>query len=113
MHYKVLAFDNEFSLAFGNASAQAAEMVIAPGQSEGGPQNRHRGADQWLFVLSGAGEATVEGRILPLSPGALLLIERGERHELRNTGERPLQTLNLYTPPAFAGDGMPLGPGKD
>jgi hypothetical protein len=26
----------------------------------------------------------------------LLLIERGEAHEIRNTGRRPLRTLNFY-----------------
>jgi len=40
-------------------------MVIAPGDAEGGPGNRHRGADQWLFVLSGTGEARIKGRRLP------------------------------------------------
>ena len=32
-------------------------MVLAPGDKEGGADNRHRGADQWLYVLSGSGEA--------------------------------------------------------
>jgi len=26
-------------------------MVIPPGDAEGDPHNRHRGADQWLFLL--------------------------------------------------------------
>ena len=61
-------------------------MVLAPGDAEGGSGNRHRGADQWLFVLSGNGEAIVGGRRHALRAGSLLLIEKKEKHEVRNTG---------------------------
>lgn len=91
---------------------QAAEVVIAPGGSEGDDDNRHRGADQWLFVVSGTGEATVEGRTVQLRRGTLLVIERGERHQVRNTGRTLLKTLNLYYPPAFDAAGDPVGPGR-
>ena len=86
-------------------SMQAAEMVIEPGQGEGGRDNRHRGADQWLYVVAGSGIAVVDGKEQPLRTGSLLLIERGETHEVRNTGNEPLQTLNFYSPPAYDGNG--------
>ena len=76
-------------------------MVLAPGKSEGDPRNRHRGADQWLFVVSGTGVATVNGRKHRLRANTLLLIERGDEHEIRNTGRARLRTLNLYVPPAY------------
>lgn len=84
---------------------QAAQMVIPPGGREGGPDNRHRGADQWLFVASGRGMAIVEGARRALRPGSLLLIERGERHEIRATGRAPLKTVNFYSPPAYTAEG--------
>jgi mannose-6-phosphate isomerase-like protein (cupin superfamily) len=83
-------------------------MVIAPGEAEGGPRNRHRGADQWLFVLSGRGVAKIKGQRYPLRAGSLLLIEHGDRHEIRNTGQTPLKTLNFYSPPAYTRDGNEL-----
>src|SRR5437868_2898490 len=113
MHRKALRFGEGFRVAFKVRDAQAAEMVIAPGDSEGGPDNRHHGADQWIYVVSGSGAAIIEGRRAPLKSGTLLLIERGERHELRNTGRTMLKTVNFYTPPAFDADGAPTGPGKD
>jgi mannose-6-phosphate isomerase-like protein (cupin superfamily) len=112
MQRKHLRFGKGFRVAFANARAQAAEMVIAPGDAEGGPDNRHRGADQWLFVLSGSGTAKVGGRRVALREGTLLLIEKGERHEIRNTGEAPLRTLNVYVPPAYDADGEPLPRGR-
>ena len=112
MKTKQLRFGRGFRVAFDVRRAQAAEMVLEPGGSEGGPDNRHRGADQWLFVVSGTGAAVVEGERVPLKAGRLLAIERGERHEIRNTGRTPLKTLNFYYPPAFDAEGDPKGPGK-
>ena len=80
-------------------------MVLVPGGAEGGSGNRHRGADQWLFVLEGRGTATVNGRRFTLSPGTLLLVERGDAHAVRNTGRRLLKTLNLYVPTAYTPGG--------
>ena len=94
-------FDKQFSVVAGNPRSQAAEMVIAPDEHEGGPDNCHPQSDQWMFVVSGSGEAVIEGKPHPLRSGTLLLIERGERHEIRNTGRHPLRTLNFYVPPAY------------
>ena len=112
MSLKHLRFGKGFHVALSNKRAQAATMVIAPGKSEGGPDNRHKGADQWLFVLSGTGMATVNGHRYPLRGGALMLIERGDEHEVRNTGRTPLRTLNVYVPPAYDTDGDELPAGE-
>lgn len=87
-------------------------MVIEPGDAEGGPTNRHRGTDQWLFVVSGTGTALVNGKRFPLRPATLMLIERRDRHEIRNTGRTLLRTLNLYVPPAYTKSGKELPPAK-
>lgn len=87
-------------------------MVLEPGDAEGDRGNRHRGADQWLYVLSGSGEATVNGRRHPIRRGSLVFIERREKHEIKNTGKALLRTLNLYAPPAYRKDGNPLPRGK-
>lgn len=62
MKLKQLEFQPDFEVIASNQQSQAAVMVIAPGQSEGGPGNRHRGADQWLYVVSGEGAAVVTGK---------------------------------------------------
>jgi mannose-6-phosphate isomerase-like protein (cupin superfamily) len=111
MPAKALRFGKGFSVALINKRAQAATMVISPGDCEGGPDNRHRGADQWLFVLSGKGSAKVGWRTHTLRTNSLLLIQAGTTHEIRNTGRTPLKTLNLYVPPAYtkSGDELPRG----
>jgi mannose-6-phosphate isomerase-like protein (cupin superfamily) len=107
-----LDFDRDFHVALTGARAQVATMTLAPGESTGGPDNRHVGADQWLYVVSGEGEAVVEGETHALRPGTLLLIERGEAHEIRCTGDAPLRTLDFYDPPAYDDDGDPLPAGE-
>ena len=112
MARKQLRFGKGFAVALRNARGQAATMVIPPGDSEGGPRNRDRGSDQWLYVISGTGRATVGGRRQGLRAGTLLLIERGATHEIRNTGRAPLKTLNFYVPPAYTASGEPLPHGR-
>ena len=112
MPRKQLGFGKGFRVSLKNRRAPAATMVLAPRESEGGPDNRHRGSDQWLYVLAGRGQATVNRRPHNLRPGTLLLIERGSTHEIRNTGRTPLKTLNLYVPPAYAPSGDPLPRGR-
>ena len=107
-----LRFGKGFRVTVGNKRAQAAEMVLPPGECEGGPDNRHRGADQWLFVVAGRGLAVVNGKRHVLRAGSLVLIEKGDTHEIRNTGRTLLKTLNLYVPPAYRSDGEELPRGR-
>jgi mannose-6-phosphate isomerase-like protein (cupin superfamily) len=112
MKRKMLRFGKGFRVALGNRRCQAAEMVIEPGSAEGGPQNRHRGADQWLFVVAGTGVAKIKGRRYALKAGTLLLIEHGDQHEIRNNGRANLKTLNIYSPPAYTRSGNELPAAK-
>jgi mannose-6-phosphate isomerase-like protein (cupin superfamily) len=113
MQRKKLRFGKGFRVAIGNERSQAAEMVLEPGDKEGGPRNRHRGADQWLFVVSGTGSAMVNGKRHVLGSGSLLLIEHGDQHEIKNTDDKePLRTLNFYVPPAYTKDGDELSRGR-
>src|SRR5438132_356489 len=112
MKRKTLRFGQGFSVVLGDEHSQAAQMTLGLGETEGGPDNRHKGADQWLFVVSGTGEATINGERIELREGTLVLIQRGDRHEIRNSGRSPLQTLNVYVPPAYTVEGEELPAGK-
>ena len=107
-----LRFGRGFRVGIGNRRSQSAEMVLVRGGCEGGPDNRHRGADQWLFVVSGSGEAIVDGRRHRLDAGSLVFIQRREKHQVRNTGRGLLRTLNFYVPPAYRKNGDPLARGR-
>lgn len=101
MQHTTARLKSDFAVILQNEFAQAAEMVLPVGESTGGPDNFHENSDQWLFVVEGEGSAIVAGEDVPIDRHSLLLIERGEWHEIRNTGETPLRTLNLYVPPEY------------
>lgn len=88
------------------ASLQAAMMVLQPGKSSSDkPENEHPKVEQWLFVISGSGKAKVGSQSAKLKAGSLLLIEKGEPHQITNDGDQPLVTLNFYAPPAYTPKG--------
>ena len=101
-----LTFRPGFRASIGNARSQAAVMVLAAGGKEGGPDNLHQGADQWLLVVEGSGVAIINGHKTPLKPGKILLIEAGDRHETL------LKTVSVYVPPAYRDDENELPAGR-
>jgi mannose-6-phosphate isomerase-like protein (cupin superfamily) len=107
-----IKFQKGFRLSVRNERSQAAVMVLAKGGVEGDATNRHRGADQWLFVVSGTGVAKINGRDADLRAGTMILIERGDTHEIRNTGRSLLKTVSIYVPPAYADEDTELPAGK-
>lgn len=90
-----------FKVLTGTSRSQVAEMVLGPGESTGGPTNNHETSDQWLFVVSGTGIAIVESEEVKLNAGELLLIEKGENHEIINEDDEPLKTFNIYSPSVY------------
>jgi mannose-6-phosphate isomerase-like protein (cupin superfamily) len=57
----------------------------------------HRQAeDEIYYVLSGMGELTLDGTIIPVGPGTAMLTRPGSSHTLRQTGEGDLVILISY-----------------
>lgn len=112
-HIRTGSKRRSFDVLTSTRLAQAAKMSLrAGGASDSRPSNEHPRSEQWLFVLAGTGEAVIQDRSgkvrrIKLGPNSLLVIERGERHQIKNTGRRQLATLNIYVPPAYTGDGEP------
>lgn len=106
-HIKTGNARGRFKVLAGTRDAQAAKMTLLPGgTSDDHPSNEHPRSEQWLFVISGNGVATVgrrkgATRRIPLSENSLLLIEKGELHQIRNTGKKTLSTISFYAPPAY------------
>lgn len=103
----------QFDLLVQTRDLQAAKMTLRPGAtSDDEPSNEHPRCEQWVFVISGTGEASIGKRRsslrrVKLAANSLLLIEKGELHQIKNTGKRSLVTINFYAPPAYDDDGEP------
>jgi mannose-6-phosphate isomerase-like protein (cupin superfamily) len=112
-HLKIGKRRGEFEVLFATRSAQAAMMTLRPGgTSDDDVSNEHPRSEQWVLVLSGTGVATVGRkktslRRVRLAAGSLLVIEKGELHQIKNTGRTELRTFNLYAPPAYDKEGEP------
>src|SRR5438876_907743 len=63
-----------------------------------GPYHHHSNADNIWFVLAGEGDVTVDGSRFPVRPGDTLLLSRGERHDIQNTGPGQLRVLEIKVP---------------
>ena len=101
MQRMTVSYPRGCKILLGDANSQAGTLVLAPGETTGGPQNRHRGADQWIYTVSGTGVAEVANETFDLAPSTLVLIQRGDGHGFRNTGSADLCLLTFYTPPAY------------
>src|SRR5205809_6161675 len=114
-HVKTGKKRGRFNLLAHTREVQAAVMTLRPGgTSDDEPSNEHPGSEQWLFVISGSGEAKIgkrrgQLRRIKLEPGSLLIIEKGELHQIVNSGKRSLRTINFYAPPAYDEQGEPVG----
>lgn len=109
-HISTTGHPNKFEVLFNTRALQAATMTLKRGAtSDDELGNEHPRCEQWLYVITGTATATLASalrkRTVQLKTGSLLVIEKGERHQIRNTGTRPFRTLNFYVPPAYNEDG--------
>ncbi|HSK21731.1 MAG TPA: cupin domain-containing protein [Egicoccus sp.] len=77
--------------------SQLVTMHLRPGEAIG--EEHHDDADQLLHVVSGQGEAVLDGETLPMGPGQLVYVPAGVRHDIRNAGGESLRLWTVYTPP--------------
>src|SRR5207247_868095 len=95
-----------FKVLHSTSDAQVAMMTLKPGQSTTDePVNEHPRCEQWMFILCGTGRAITDKRRITLKTNSLLVIDKGEAHQITNTGKSPMATLNLYCPPAYTKSG--------
>ncbi|GGL86402.1 cupin domain-containing protein [Nakamurella endophytica] len=72
------------------------EVIILPGA--GHAPHQHDGADELLYVVSGAGRQTVGDQDFDIAEGDLVYIPRATVHSTFNTTWRTLRLLVTYTP---------------
>ena len=65
-------------------------IELAPGGHS--PSHSHAGEHE-VFVWSGKGELTIEGKNYPLEPGITAFVPEGTDHQFRNTGDEKLEFI--------------------
>lgn len=90
-----------FKVVTNTAHTQVAMMNLKKGEVSGDYGTDHPHADQILIVLSGEAKAKVDGKSHQLNIGDTLLIEAGEKHQIRGESEELFQCVNFYSPIAY------------
>lgn len=88
------------ALVNGNvAGASQIELYLVDFKPGGeGFEDAHPGCEHGFFVLSGKGEAWVEGERFELGPEDCLFIPEGARHSIKTLGEESLRTVVFMAP---------------
>ena len=78
-------------------------MAIEPGEEIG--EEVHEDRDQFFRVEKGKGEVLIDGNRSKIKRDDAVIVPAGARHNIVNTGNKPLQLYTLYAPPEHR-DGM-------
>ena len=80
--------------------AQVVVMSLPPGGEIG--EEVHQDVDQVLVFVMGEGVAVLDGVRSPVSPGRLVHVPAGTRHNFLNEGSADLKLYTVYTGPKHA-----------
>lgn len=75
-------------------------MSLEPGEDIG--EEVHADHDQFFRVEKGKGEVVIDGRRTKIKSDFAIVVPAGARHNVRNTGDKPLKLYTLYGPPQHA-----------
>nr|WP_283938473.1 cupin domain-containing protein [Sphingomonas alba] len=59
----------------------------------------HKGRDQFFRIEEGNGQVDIDDNTYDVEDGSGIIVPAGARHNVRNTGDRPLKLYTLYGPP--------------
>ena len=59
----------------------------------------HEDTDQFFRIEEGSGEVVIDGRVTGIEADTGIVVPAGARHNIRNTGDKPLKLYTLYAPP--------------
>ena len=72
-------------------------MALKPGEEIG--EEVHTDRDQFFRIEKGKGEVVIDGKRTGIKSDDAMLVPAGARHNVINTGDKPLLLYTLYGPP--------------
>lgn len=79
------------------AHLQLVLMTLQPGEEIG--EEVHDGIDQFFRIEEGEGVIVIDGQDNRVEADFAVIVPSGTRHNVRNTGGRPLRLYTIYGPP--------------
>lgn len=71
---------------------------VMPGETVQ-PAHSHPEGEELIYLISGSGEAWVDGEIEPMRAGTAVLFEKGSVHMIRNAGSDEMKVICFFSPP--------------
>lgn len=72
-------------------------MTLQPGDEIG--EEVHEDRDQFFRIEEGSGVIVIDGRENRVEDDFAVIVPAGARHNVRNTGPKPLRLYTIYGPP--------------
>lgn len=72
-------------------------MSLKPGEEIG--EETHDDIDQFFRIEEGSGEVVINGQTSSVEDDDAIIVPAGARHNVRNTGTKPLRLYTIYAPP--------------
>ena len=82
---------------FTGSRMQLVLMALQPGEELG--VEVHTGTDQFFRVEEGKGKIWMDGAETAIESDMAIVVPAGMRHNIKNTGHKPLKLYTLYAPP--------------
>jgi mannose-6-phosphate isomerase-like protein (cupin superfamily) len=76
---------------------QLVVMALQPGEELG--EEVHVSTDQYFRVEEGKGKIWMDGTETVIESDMAIVVPAGMRHNIKNTGHKPLKLYTLYAPP--------------
>jgi mannose-6-phosphate isomerase-like protein (cupin superfamily) len=72
-------------------------MTLRPGEEIG--EEVHEDRDQFFRIEEGSGVIDIDGAENAVEDDIAVIVPAGARHNVRNTGDKPLHLYTIYAPP--------------
>ncbi len=72
-------------------------MTLQPGEEIG--EEVHQDRDQFFRIEEGSGVIDIDGAENAVEDDIAVIVPAGARHNVRNTGDKPLHLYTIYAPP--------------
>lgn len=82
---------------------QLVVMNINAGEDIG--EETHKSSDQFIRIEEGTGKVIINGATTKIKADSAFIIPKGSKHNIINTGSKPLKLYSIYSPPHHA-DGI-------
>jgi mannose-6-phosphate isomerase-like protein (cupin superfamily) len=94
---RTVANDDFRHVLYTGHNLQLVLMTLQPGEEIG--SEVHEDRDQFFRIEEGSGAVDIDGVANQVEDDFAVIVPSGARHNVRNTGDKPLRLYTIYAPP--------------